>query len=217
MKYLRHTVTRRAMSAFQKKSRARRMADFVDRMGITGGERILDLGGAAKFWADCKHPLRITIVNLPGGRDEDSIPPQHDIELVEGDACDMPFVADQSFDIAFSNSVIEHVGATAQQEALASEVHRTAPAHWVQTPSIWFPMEAHTLMPFWWFYPEPVKARFMTGWREKLPAWTEMIEGTTVIPKAEMARMFPTSTILTERVAGWPKSYIAMRTADRVS
>ena len=97
------------------------------------------------------------------------------------DACNLTFVEDNAFDIAFSNSVIEHVGPPGNQEAFAREAHRVASRYWIQTPSIWFPIEAHNHMPFWWAYPEPVKRYFIDRWRKKLAAWTEMIEGTTVI------------------------------------
>jgi len=46
-------------------------------------------------------------------------------------------------------------------------------------------------------------------WRRKLPAWTEMVEQTRVLTKAEMRRLFPEATILVERVCGIPKSYVA--------
>ena len=185
------------------------MSDFVRQMSLTGEERIIDLGGTARFWADCTVPLDITIVNLPGGREEDPVPPQHTITLIDGDACSLPEFQDMSFDIAFSNSVIEHVGPPPQQEALAREAHRLAPRHWVQTPSIWFPIEAHTMMPFWWFYPSPMKQAIMSGWRRKLPAWTEMIDGKTVLSHSDIVRLFPNSRVMTEYVLGFPKSYIA--------
>jgi hypothetical protein len=81
----------------------------------------------------------------------------------------------------------------------------------VQTPSIWFPIEAHNHMPFWWAYPEPMKRHFVERWRRKLPAYTEMIEGTTVILRRDLQRLFPESTILTEKVLGIPKSYMVWR------
>ncbi len=202
-----HAVMR-AKARFSKKRRVGRMQRFIEKMGIQGGERIIDLGGSVTFWDDCPLALDITIVNLPGSQPPVSAHPRHALVYVEGDACNMPFVADDSFDIAFSNSVIEHVGPVENQKAFAREVHRVAPRYWVQTPSIWFPVEAHNNMPFWWAYPKPVKQWFIARWRRKLPAWTDMVEGTTVIRRAEMIEMFPDGQVWTERFSGFPKSYV---------
>lgn len=186
------------------------MNRFIDAMNIRGGERIIDLGGSALFRDAVPVPLDITVLNLPEALDREVPNSHHRITLLEGDACDVTF-ADRSFDIAFSNSVIEHVGGKDRQRALAGEARRLAPRYWVQTPSIWFPVEAHTHMPFWWFYPPAMKAFFIRRWDEKLPAWCEMIKGTTVIPRSDMQEMFPDARIWTERFMGCAKSYVAYR------
>ena len=139
----------------------------------------------------------------------------HRIDIVEGDACNVDFAADGSYDIAFSNSVIEHVGPPDYQRRIAGEARRLAWRYWVQTPSVWFPIEAHNHMPFWWFYPAFLKAYLIRRWKKKLPVWTEMIEGTTVISRRSLSTMFPDAEIWTERFLGWPKSYAAFRKQDR--
>lgn len=195
---------------FSDRMRARRTARFVQALNLTGGERVIDLGGAPGIWRAMKPALKIVMVNLPGAITPDPHS-HHDITYVEGDACNLPDYPDGSFDIAFSNSVIEHVGGPENRAALAREARRLAPRFWVQTPSIWFPMEAHTYLPFWWFYPPFVKRAFIRRWRRTLPAWCEMIEGTTVLPKAEVRALFPDAEIWTERLLGIPKSYMAMQ------
>jgi hypothetical protein len=135
---------------------------------------------------------------------------QHKFTFVNGDACKVDLPSD-SFDLAFSNSVIEHVGDKERRVAFAGEVQRLARKYWVQTPAKYFPIEAHTGMPFWWYYPEVFRARLKQRWRLNLPAWTEMIEGTTVVEKQELRRILPGSTILTERAFGIAKSFIAYR------
>jgi hypothetical protein len=79
----------------------------------------------------------------------------------------------------------------------------------VQTPSQWFPIEAHCGMPFWWFYPDRLRQYFIERWRKKLPAWTQMVEETTVLTRADLKRLFPEAQILTETSFGVPKSYVA--------
>jgi hypothetical protein len=39
-----------------------------------------------------------------------------------------------------------------------------------------------------------------------------MIEGTTVVKRAELEKLFPDAEIKVERVFGIPKSYIALKT-----
>jgi ubiquinone/menaquinone biosynthesis C-methylase UbiE len=187
------------------------MDHFMKTMGLKGGERVIDLGGVAGFWKACPVPLDITIVNLPGSGLERNVDPRHTIRLIEADACNLHFVADNEFDLAFSNSVIEHVGPPEKQAALAREVRRVAPSYWVQTPSIWFPIEAHTYMPFWWFYPKSLKRYIMERWRKRIPARTRMVETTTVILRRDFSEMFPDGKIWTERFLGITKSYVAYR------
>ena len=115
---------------------------------------------------------------------------------------------DGEFEIVFSNSVIEHVGSDDRQRAFASEVRRVGRKFWVQTPSKWFPIEAHCGMPFWWFYPEYLRRAFLRRWRKKLPAWTEMIENTRVLTRRQLIDLFPEAKIKVERFAGLSKSYV---------
>jgi hypothetical protein len=111
--------------------------------------------------------------------------------------------------------VIEHVGGEERQAAFAREVRRLAPSYYVQTPSIWFPLEAHSGVPFWWALPNWVRRRLIERWRARIPAWAEMIEGTTVITRRKLQSYFPDGQIVTERFAGIPKSYAALRASRR--
>lgn len=213
MKYWIHHRLMALKRPFSGAAREKRMALFIETMGIKGGEKVIDLGGTPSFWADCPYSLEITIVNLPGFNPPEPGDTHHKITLIEGDACDINFAGDNSFDIAHSNSVIEHVGDETNQARLANEAHRLAPRYWVQTPSIWFPIEAHNNMPFWLFYPPVLKRALIRRWRQKLPAWTEMVEGTTVLMRNDIQNMFPDGTIWTERVLGFAKSYVVYRTS----
>jgi len=208
LQYAFFNAASKAKAPFSQKQRHERMQLFIKKMGIRGNERIIDLGGTASFWGGCPLPLDITIVNLPGSLIRVNPHGHHTVTFIEGDACDLPFISNGNFDIAFSNSVIEHVGPSENQVAFSKEVRRVARRFWVQTPSIWFPIEAHNHMPFWWAYPGPVKRKFIARWKQKLPAWTEMIEGTTVIKRKDLEKMFPNGTLWTERFAGFPKSYV---------
>lgn len=177
-------------------------------MQLKVGTSIIDLGGQPGIWRDVSVPLNVVVLNLPGM----AIPSgesHHSFTFVAGDACAVDDVEDKAFDVAFSNSVIEHVGDDAKQQAFANEVRRLGRSYWVQTPAIWYPIEAHTGMPFWWFYPEALRQYFFRGWRSKLPAWTQSMEETRVLTRHRLETLFPEASIHVERSLGIPKSYSA--------
>jgi len=184
------------------------MRQFVALMGVREGMSILDLGGHPKIWDAVRVPLRITVLNLPGAI---QAPPasHHRIRYLDGDACKVQAFRDREFDVVFSNSVIEHVGPHDKQAEFAREVRRLGRSYWVQTPSKWFPVEAHCGMPFWWFYPKALREYLINRWRRKLPAWTAMIEDTRVLTEAELRQLFPEASMLVETVIGIAKSYVA--------
>ena len=189
--------------------RQRRMAAFTRLIHPKAGARVLDLGGSPEIWDHVPTPLEITILNLPGTLQR-AVSSHHRFTYIEGDACDVRQFADRSFDLAFSNSVIEHVGPAPKQEEFAREVVRLAPTFWVQTPSPWFPIEAHSGMPFYWFYPEPVREKILQNWKRKFPPWWyEYVSTTRVLSRGRMAELFPGARLRTEMFMGFPKSYIA--------
>lgn len=208
MEHLIFRSSRAAIRALSTYTRARRMQGFRERMRPHAGLRILDLGGTPAVWEHIRDRLDITIVNLPGqtGRE---MPSHHQIRFVEGDACSLTDFEDGLFDLVFSNSVIEHVGDERRQAAFAHEVHRLGKSYWVQTPAIWFPIEAHTGMPFWWGYPEFVRRHFLQRWRRTLPAWSDSMAETRVLSHARMRELFPSARLYVESIAGIPKSYSA--------
>ncbi len=118
------------------------MADFLRRMAVSDGTTVLDVGGTPDTWTGLKARPRVTLLNMPRagvGRDDG-------FDCVGADGCRLPF-ADRTFDVVFSNSVIEHVGSADRQKEFADEIRRVGRAYWVQTPNFWFPVEAHLLTP----------------------------------------------------------------------
>jgi hypothetical protein len=182
-------------------------------MGVKPGMTIIDLGGSPMIWGLVDLPLNITLLNVehdPNSHSDAERIRQHTFSFITGDACDVDLPSD-SFDIAFSNSVIEHVGDKARRAAFAKQVRRLAPKFWVQTPAKYFPIEAHTGMPFWWYYPEDLRQALIKKWRRDLPLWTEMVEGTTLVGRAELQHIFPEAVVSPERAFGIVKSYVAFR------
>jgi SAM-dependent methyltransferase len=184
--------------------------------------RLLDLGGTPTIWEHVSTPLEITLLNLPGttskGMTEILQSPQlrhHTFRLIEGDACNVTQFDDRSFDLVFSNSVIEHVGAPPKQVEFAREVLRLGKSYWVQTPSKWFPIEVHSGMPFYWFYPASWRAALMRHWRKRLlPWWAEYIDTTRVLSRRRMAALFPSGRTRVDYFLGIPKSYVSYFTGS---
>jgi hypothetical protein len=200
------------------KARLRRWETFRNAFPTIEKLRLLDLGGTVETWQRAAvRPRHVTVLNLfePGESDDDWIVP------VTGDACQAADAlakagVDTSFDVVFSNSLIEHVGGHARRSELARQVHELAPRHWVQTPYRYFPLEPHWLFPGMQFMPAAARVKIAMHWplahtrptsidqaRDDV-LWTELI-GVT-----EMRGYFPTSNILQERLLGVTKSLIAV-------
>jgi hypothetical protein len=180
---------------------------------------VLDVGGTHNYWRcfggniDWKR-VRVKLLNLSKSSDPDT----EEIVQVIGDACNMSEFADNSFDLVHSNSVIEHVGQWPQMEAMASEIRRVSSAYFVQTPSFWFPVEAHARFPFFHFLPEPIRVSLVM--RHKLGFWdraenvgdaTRTVQSAVLLHKRQMAHLFPDAEIVTEKAIGLTKSYMAIK------
>jgi SAM-dependent methyltransferase len=76
----------------------------------------------------------------------DLVDRQYPGPFVRADATEcLPF-DDNDFDIAYSNSVIEHI-APERRAVFARELRRVARGWYVQTPALGFPIEPHSLLP----------------------------------------------------------------------
>jgi Methyltransferase domain len=90
-------------------------------------------------------PEQITAVGLGSGEDfRAAYPLTAYAQIVANQR--LPF-ADQQFDIATSNAVLEHVGSPAHQEFFVHELIRVARKVFVSVPNRYFPVEHHTAIP----------------------------------------------------------------------
>src|SRR5690606_29653080 len=129
----------------------RRRFQIIERLlaGIVarkGHARILDVGGRRDYWTllapEFRPHVTITFINLAEELEVGRLPSDRetmDVRYIAGDACHMPEFADGAFDLAHSNSVIEHVGSLQNMARFAMEVRRVGVAYYVQTPYLWFP------------------------------------------------------------------------------
>jgi hypothetical protein len=178
--------------------------------------RVIDIGGTNDFWEQRgwagRDDVSITLVNLaPQERRHANVKP------VTGDATSLADHADKSYDIAFSNSVIEHLFTLRNQLAMANEVRRVARAYWVQTPNFWFPMEPHFLMPGWHWLPESARVAVLrrrpVGWMGRCPdpeVARRIVTEVRLLRRRELASLFPEASIVGERFGGLVKSWTAI-------
>jgi len=128
------------------------------------------------------------------------------IKFVRADGCALPFRAN-SFDWVFSNAVIEHVGDATRQRRFAGEIRRVAArGYFVATPNKYFPIEPHTLLPFYQFLPLSVQrrlARFSPGYM------TDPLE-INLLSCTEMQLLFPGAQVSKIGLPLLPSSLLAL-------
>jgi hypothetical protein len=155
--------------------------------------------------------LEITMVNL---YQQTVTHPQ--ITARTGDACNLIDFADQSFDVVFSNSVIEHLGSLENQQRMASEVRRVGRRYYIQTPSRTFPLEPHYVFPLAQFLPRSVRIQIGARWKfgsyctpGDLIAAARVADEIRLLTSQEMQALFPSSTLHLEHIGPLVKSITA--------
>jgi hypothetical protein len=199
------------------KLRSKRFKRFEELIsGLPRPVRILDVGGTHEFWKQrgwtARRDIHITTLNLSAE------PQQHENVLpVAGDATDLHQFSDQSFDVAFSNSVIEHLFTFENQRRMASEIQRVGKRCWVQTPNFWFPMEPHFHVPGWQWMPLDLRVsiirRRRCGWRgpcEDPERARELVQEVRLMTAGELRSIFPGAAVVPERFCGMAKSWIVI-------
>src|SRR5690606_41323531 len=97
------------------------------------------------------------------------------------------------------------------QQDFAREIARLGKGYFVQTPCKSFPFESHSWLPFVAYVPRPALIPLLSAsnrvWIKKTtPDWH-------LLSESEMRRLFPDATIVKERLGGFTKSLMAIRTA----
>jgi hypothetical protein len=181
----------------------------LDRMSV------IDLGGTADAWLRAPvRPMAVHTVNLEPPPDD--LPSWLRADLA--DACELPqAIRSESYDLVFSNSVIEHVGGHARRQRFADTVHALADLHWVQTPYRYFPVEPHWLFPGGQFLPAKGRATVVRRWPlvhtphiDRDTALAEAL-GVELLSVTDLRYYFPDSVVRFDRLAGLVKSLIAVK------
>jgi hypothetical protein len=182
--------------------------------GLPKPVKILDIGGTPEFWKNAgldAADVEITLLNL--SLIETDLP---NVVSIVGNATDLSAFADKTFDIAFSNSVIEHLFSFQNQQKMAQEAQRVSTYHFIQTPNFWFPIEPHWLFPCFQYLPKAIRV-FLTrcfnlGHLKRSETWAaarQQVEEIQLLSRAEMDRLFPESTIWEEKLLIFSKSFVA--------
>ncbi len=201
--------------SLQRHFRARRMALLARTVGLTREMRVLDVGGTVDIWRLAPVMPRLVLLNQARARYEIGA----GAAVVLGDGGRLPF-ADRSFDLVFSNSVIEHVGSRAEQARFAREIARVGKQYWVQTPNRYFPIEHHLWTPFVHWLPRSWQSailRRFSVWQlttnynaaEREFYINHYLDTIRLLSASELHALFPGAIILRERFLGWTKSLIA--------
>lgn len=189
---------------------------------------IIDIGGTFEYWK------RLGVDYLRSRKASVVVTNLHEYELTDAGAdsdvlratvangCDLSAYGDHSFDLAHSNSVIEHVGPWSNMKAFAAEARRVGRAYYVQTPNFWCPIDPHYYRaPLIHWLPHPLRARVFntfpvthSGRIEGVGGAYEVIESTRLLDSRQLRHLFPDGEMSVEWAFGLPKSLITIRQGE---
>ena len=156
--------------------------------------RLLDVGGGAgvdgEFLQLYSQFAAVMVVNLAPRILQAPLGVR--LEIMAADGRCLPFRSG-SFDWVFSNAVIEHVGDWADQQRFAQEIRRVAfRGYFITTPNRYFPLEPHTLLPFYQFLPVGVQRRVA----RYSPGYVRKYEAINLLSAAQMRELFPEADVI---------------------
>ena len=212
------------MSVFSKLSlisRARKLALFNQIINPEEDMKLLDVGAQVNPNSHKEHQLidtypwkhNFAVVNISEDHVSAIKKRYPEVEAVVCDACRLPW-PDKSFDVVFSNAVIEHLGSFERQKAMAAEIMRVGKRWFVTTPNRWFPFEFHLRLPFVTWLPgksylrigniisyNHIRGKYMFGVKRN---------DLRLLSAGELEQCFPGSKIIKQRVTFMAETLIAI-------
>jgi len=173
--------------------------------------KIADIGGDKIYWKifpferfpDVR--FKIDLINLGPQNiyfEENYNPPNVEFIPVVCDCTNLS-MADKSYHLCHSNSVIEHVGSWANVQKTASEAARVAEYVYHQTPNFWFPYEPHFRMAFVHWLPRPMVTTIITKFSNlafnEYDAAKARQDEICLLTHKDMKRLFPELELIKER------------------
>lgn len=215
---------RSRLSSHFRKQRAEKLRKLIDDLARARNKlSVLDLGGRVQYWDQIgrrflrERNVTITILNLHGSEidheDIDGI-----FRFAIGDACDLNY-ENLRFDLAHSNSVIEHVGNWQRMHAFAQETRRVGKSYYVQTPYFWFPIDPHFYaFPMFHWLPRTARASLLmtfplatSGRAKEYYKALQAVDSSRLLNVREFDSLFSDAEINVEKFAGVPKSLVAVK------
>jgi len=203
---------RRTLQNFSRKSRRQKFELFAELLHPRATDSILDVGLSGRVFAGYtledfyEHPEHI----VGGGVDIEEVGTGKQkypkVKAAVFDGCALPF-RNRSFDIVFSNAVIEHVLGDGNQERFASEIMRVGKSWFVTTPNYWFPFESHYHLPLIQFMPEGAQRIYNRMFGTHIPRGE--VQELALLSARKLQRLFPSGSIARLRVSFWPETLIA--------
>lgn len=224
---------RQLVKSLSNKWAKERLEFFLDKLNPPENSTVLDLGGHnGKFFYSYKDLIKhLNLKIIVADIDEKALTTAKSrgfdtVLLKESEPINLP---DNSADIVFCNSVIEHVTvnktkmysytddkefkktAFENQQKFADEIRRTGRGYFVQTPHIAFPIESHTWLPFIAILSRKNLIRMLNltnkFWVKKTsPDWH-------LLNEKQMRELFPDAdSIIVNKKFGFKKEIIAYKT-----
>lgn len=219
-----------SLSSKLRKKRDVRLRAIIDSIHARKNSvEIIDVGGTLGYWQRVgldflrQKNAKITLVNLHASELSDLDGNTDIFTNFVGNGCDLAEISDGQFDLAHSNSVIEHVYGWANMKAFAQEFARVAKCYYIQTPYFWFPVDPHFYkMPFFHWMPHPLRTRLLMwlplayrGRIADIDQARSVVDGAVLLDAREMKFLFPDAEIRYEKFFGFRKSLIAVKELSR--
>lgn len=137
---------------FSSRNRHKKWKYFIEQFNPGPEDFALDVGFSEREFSNTtnyiekhyQYPHRLTALGVD---EPDTICERYpEVSFRSYDGTTFPF-EDKTFDLLWSNAVIEHVGDYESQLVFLKEVNRVSRNFFITTPNLYFPVEVHTRTP----------------------------------------------------------------------
>jgi hypothetical protein len=204
----------RSLASKIRKRRSKHLINLIEKIigrhGLTE-IKIADIGGDRIYWKIFpfeRFPdvqFKIELINILPKKlhfGEDYSRPNVEFKPVICD-CTKLTMADKSYHLCHSNSVIEHLGSWENVKKAVSEADRVAQYVYHQTPNFWFPYEPHFRMVFVHWLPRPMLTTFITEFSNLRNKEYDVAkfhqDEICLLTRRDMKRLFPGLKLINER------------------
>jgi Methyltransferase domain len=197
-----------------RKSREQKHRLFLQVLRPTAETRILNVGASGtsiglpeQLESFYEHRSQITGGGISFADVQDYRNSFPGVQAVVFDGCALPF-ADRSFDIVYSNAVLEHLPCYELVQRFAAEVQRVGKGWFITTPNFWYPFDPHYHLPFVQFLPQATQRRLAIR-LGKTP-----YDHLHLLTAKQLRKLFPAGEVMGCRVTFYSETLIAYRASS---